>query len=431
MKKLLSICLLCLSVWQAKAENRFYIEDFSIDPDATVDVSIMLDNDVTTFASFQADMYLPDGLELVEQYDEDNEEYFTFSLTTRARNRMAIGSSVQPNGAVRLMLTQTIGSTLQTIKETSGALVTFQLKASSSASGRKYIDLKDVVFTTTTTEQYNFSDERTTVTVTGTNPPEPQGSNRLYIENLTLNAGETIDVSILLDNEVTDFASFQADMYLSEGLELVEQYDEDNEEYFTFALTTRARNRMAIGSATQSDGAVRLMLTQTIGSTVQTIKETSGALVTFKLKANASASGTRYIDLKNIVFTTATSQQYNFDDERATITVNGGSTPISQLTITANVLNLLTGTSQALMVTPSNASVTWTSSNTAVATVSNAGVVTGVAPGSATITCSSGADTSAPFTVNVISLGDVNRDSIISIADVTALVNIILGKTNL
>ena len=329
------------------------------------------------------------------------------------------------------MLTQTIGSTLQTIKETSGALVTFQLKASSSASGRKYIDLKDVVFTTTTTEQYNFSDERTTVTVTGTNPPEPQGSNRLYIENLTLNAGETIDVSILLDNEVTDFASFQADMYLSEGLELVEQYDEDNEEYFTFALTTRARNRMAIGSATQSDGAVRLMLTQTIGSTVQTIKETSGALVTFKLKANASASGTRYIDLKNIVFTTATSQQYNFDDERATITVNGGSTPIRQPTITANVLNLLTGTSQALMVTPSNASVTWTSSNTAVATVSNAGVVTGVAPGSATITCSSGADTSAPFTVNVISLGDVNRDSIISIADVTALVNIILGKTNL
>ncbi|MBQ6189120.1 MAG: Ig-like domain-containing protein [Bacteroidaceae bacterium] len=173
------------------------------------------------------------------------------------------------------------------------------------------------------------------------------------------------------------------------------------------------------------------MLTQTIGSTVQTIKETSGALVTFKLKANASANGTRYIDLKNIVFTTATSQQYNFDDERATITVNGGSTPISQLTITANVLNLLTGTSQALMVTPSNASVTWTSSNTAVATVSNAGVVTGVAPGSATITCSSGTDTSAPFTVNVISLGDVNRDGQISIADVTALVNIILGKTNL
>jgi uncharacterized protein YjdB len=83
------------------------------------------------------------------------------------------------------------------------------------------------------------------------------------------------------------------------------------------------------------------------------------------------------------------------------------------------------------MVTPSNASVTWTSSNTAVATVSNAGVVTGVAPGSATITCSSGADTSAPFTVNVLSLGDINRDGQISIADVTALVNIILGKTNL
>ena len=86
MKRFISICLMCLAVWQAMAIDKFYIENFSIEPDAVADVSILLDNEVTDYASFQADLYLPEGLELVEQYDEDNEEYFTFALTTRARN---------------------------------------------------------------------------------------------------------------------------------------------------------------------------------------------------------------------------------------------------------------------------------------------------------------------------------------------------------
>ena len=439
MKRIYSIvlfCLLALHAWTVAAENRLYIENFSIDPGATVDVAIMLDNDVTDFASFQADMYLPAGLELVQQYDEDNEEYFTFALTTRARSRMSIGSAVQGDGAVRLMLTQTLpqsGQSMQTIKETSGALVTFKLKAAETASGTKNIRLENIVFTTASSTQYTLENSQTTVTITESSGPDtPTGENSLYIEDFNIDAGATVDVSIMLDNEVTDFASFQADMYLPTGLELVQQYDEDNEEYFTFALTTRARSRMSIGSAVQSDGAVRLMLTQTLpqsGQSMQTIKETSGALVTFKLKAAATASGTKYIDLKNIVFTTSSSTQYTLDDSRANVTI-GGATPVSNIVVTVNSLNLLTGMTQALVTTPVVAGATWSSSNTAVATVSANGVVTGVAPGTATITCTTDGGQSSPFSVNVLPLGDINRDGIVTIADVTALVNIILGKTN-
>ena len=72
-------------------------------------------------------------------YNEDDDEYYTFSLTTRARSRMAIGSSIQSDGAVRLMLTQTMGSSMQSIKDTSGALVTFQLKAAGAVAGTKNI----------------------------------------------------------------------------------------------------------------------------------------------------------------------------------------------------------------------------------------------------------------------------------------------------
>ena len=229
MKKiyLLLMCMFSLHAINAVGENRLYIPDFSIDPGETVDVAIMLDNDVTDFASFQADMYLPEGLELVQQYNEEDEEYFTFALTTRARSR-----------------TQTIGTTMQTIKETSGALVTFKVKAAETASGTKNISLSNVEFTTASAVQYKLEDTQTVVTVTGSSGPDvPTAGNRLYIEDFSIDPGATVDVAIMLDNEVTDFASFQADMYLPEGLELVQQYNEEDEEYFTFALTTRARSR--------------------------------------------------------------------------------------------------------------------------------------------------------------------------------------------
>ncbi len=232
--------------------------------------------------------------------------------------------------------------------------------------------------------------------------------NRLYINDFSINPDETVDVSIMLDNEVTDFASFQADMYLPEGLELVEQYNEEDDEYFTFSLTTRARSRMAIGSAAQADGAVRLMLTQTMGSSVQTIKDASGALVNFQLKAAANANGTKYIDLKNIVFSTATSVRYPLDNTQTTVTVNG-TTPVTGISLNNTTLTLTAAGQMATLtatVTPSNATnknVTWTSSNTAVATVSNTGVVTAVANGTAVITATTadGTNLSAQCTVTV------------------------------
>ena len=427
-------CLFALHSWNAAGENRLYIENFSIDPGATVDVAIMLNNDVTDFASFQADMYLPEGLELVQQYNADDEEYFTFLLTTRARSRMSIGSAVQSDGSIRLMLTQTLpqaGQSMQTIKESSGALVTFQLKAADNASGTKYIRLENIVFTTATETQYNLENSQTTVTITGTSDPDTPTGNMLFIEDFSIDPGATVDIAIMLNNDVTDFASFQADMYLPEGLELVQQYNEDDEEYFTFLLTTRARSRMSIGSAVQSDGAIRLMLTQTLpqaGQSMQTIKESSGALVTFKLKAADNASGTKYIRLENIVFTTATETQYNLENSQTTVTI-GSSSLTQNMVITTNVLNLFTGTSQTLVASPSNATVSWTSSNPAIATVSSDGTVTAVAPGTTTVTCTANEVTSSPFTVNVFLLGDVNGDKTISIADAVSIVNIILSST--
>ena len=421
MKKIFSI-LFCLLALHAMADNRLYINDFSINPGETVDVSIMLDNEVTDFASFQADLYLPEGLELVEQYNEEDDEYFTFSLTTRAKSRMAIGSAVQADGAVRLMLTQTIGSTVQTIRDTSGALVTFKLKACDSFSGTTS-NQQTIVICPVCRELF-ISDIMNTYTF-------QQKSSGLY---LALDAAND-KVMISETAQAFTFEAGEGGYYLTNEEGAVGFAGTTN-----WTMSANAEKKMIINpTPVEIDGVVYYTLNEAKGM-IATDNETDGSpCYTDKSVAKSgdkaywtiakveAEHSEPYVALRNIVFSTATSVRYSLDDTQTTVTV-GGSTPATGLTVSSNSLNLLTGTSQALVVSPSPANATWTSSDPLVATVTNDGVVTGVKQGSATITCTVNGQSSTPFPVTVISLGDINRDGNISIADVTALVNIILGK---
>ena len=79
---------------------------------------------------------------------------------------------------------------------------------------------------------------------------------------------------------------------------------------------------------------------------------------------------------------------------------NEPSVPVTDITLNESTLTLVIGETETLIatVTPDNAdnqTVTWTSSNNAVATVSNAGVVTAVSAGTATIKAQAGGKTAA------------------------------------
>lgn len=151
-------------------------------------------------------------------------------------------------------------------------------------------------------------------------------------------------------------------------------------------------------TATYSDGTVSNLTTATWQSSNSAVATVTGGLVTavttgpVTIKATDSAtnvSGTFQLTvtpptLQSIAVTAASSSIYT------------GQT----LQLTA------TGTLSDSSTTVLTSTATWNSLSPAVATVS-AGLVTGVAPGTAGITASSGGITSAPFTVTVAAAGAI------------------------
>ncbi len=136
-------------------------------------------------------------------------------------------------------------------------------------------------------------------------------TDRLYIEDLSISAGETRTVSIMLDNE-TAYTAFQTDLYLPAGL-TVEQEDGD----FIFDLTSRKGRDHNIATQVQSDGAIRIM---SYSPTIKTYSGNSGALVTFNVTATADFSAPSTIQLKNTLFTTKSGEEISFNDEICNVT---------------------------------------------------------------------------------------------------------------
>lgn len=136
MKKFLFIVLCMLATLSATAVDTFYINNFTIAPGETKQVEIMLDN-TTVFTAIQADIYLPQGLTIVQE----NGDYI-FDLTGRKGHDHSILSRQLSNGAIRIFIAS---QSLDIISGNSGALVTFNITADASVSGTMVIDIKNII----------------------------------------------------------------------------------------------------------------------------------------------------------------------------------------------------------------------------------------------------------------------------------------------
>ena len=130
-------------------------------------------------------------------------------------------------------------------------------------------------------------------------------TDRFYIEDFSMAAGETKQVSILLDNEVA-YSAFQCDLYMPDGLTAT-----------NYALTERKNSNHTLSVSTLPDGGQRLL---SYSLRLKSYSGNSGALVTMDVTASSDLTCPAVITLRNIVFTTEDGVETVFADEECTVT---------------------------------------------------------------------------------------------------------------
>ena len=153
----------------ADSDNSLYIEDFDINEGETKQIAVKLNNNMG-FIAFQADFYLPEGLQLVES-----------SLSARKSADHVLTSALRDSGAVR-MLSYSLG--LNEFAESEGDLIYLTVKADEGFIGDFQIEIDNIRFVDADQNKYHFASAVANV----------KGVNITGIENIE---GDELEVKVV------------------------------------------------------------------------------------------------------------------------------------------------------------------------------------------------------------------------------------------
>ena len=215
----------------------------------------------------------------------------------------------------------------------------------------------------------------------------PVAADEFTFNSVTIDSGDQAELVINATLSNANITSYQFDIYLPEGISVA--YDEDEEDY-VYSLSGRHKKDHTLSLQEHSEyGFWRFIVSS---NSNKLIRSGEGELLTLTLQASPIASGTHTVQVKNIKMAEPDQTSHVLNNTSFNLTVNSVVVNASSISLDKTTLSLTSvdQTSQlTATVLPANAtnkSVTWTSSNTSVATVDANGVVTAKANGTATIT---------------------------------------------
>ncbi len=331
------------------------------DADAYVGKQIVLPidmNNVASIQAFQFDLYLPEGVTIAK--DGDNE--YMVELTSRAAKSHSISAQTRPDGAIRMVCTSMSGATF---KGNEGAIMNITLHvAPDMAEGDYDIEIKKIELSDGT--PYNPADIKATLTVKAYTPGDVDGTGTvsvndavciinyilgspiegfieaaadldgngvitvndvvilindyilggnsqnsldlafledvtadddyLFINDITMKAGETTEVEVYMNTSRTDIQGLQCDIYLPDGMEFVPE--EDGDEKYYADKGGRAAKSHSVAAQLMADGSVRVVETSTSGAK---FKDNDQAVFYFTVKAKEDmVAGNYEIKLANM-----------------------------------------------------------------------------------------------------------------------------------
>lgn len=423
MKKIFFAIIAVLAAFNAHAD-RMYIDNFSIEAGETKKVSINLDNS-SALSAFQLELHLPAGLSM--------------ALDSRGRLRCGVNADRADDHTLTFkdrgngQYNATYYSTNSyDIYDNNGEVVYFYVSAAEDFSGTATVSLKEIYVSDAAGNMNQLSN--TSCTVTGPQPVNPPaGPTSMYINDFSIEAGETQQVSINLDNS-TALSAFQLELHLPAGLSM--------------ALDNRGRLRCGVNADRADDHTLTFkdrgngQYNATYYSTNSyDIMGNSGEVVYFYVTAADNFTGTATVELKEIYVSDAAGNMTQLDN--TTCTVTGPSTPGPEpgdekaTSIVLDMTQFKTTVTALVQVYPSiepaaaaSQTIEWTSSNEEIATVDTHGRIMALKPGRVTVTATTtdGSNLSASCEVTILRKGDMNDDFVIDVTDINSILNIMLNN---
>jgi hypothetical protein len=257
------------------------ISDFAIAPGRSTQVPVVLTNETVEVNAVEFDLEVAQELSVASQA----------RLGERANGHMV---TITQQGS--LLHVEELSNPVAAFTGDDGNIMFLKVNAVREFTGSAVINVKNVVLKTDA-EDINIDDFAVVVTASGPYVPV----DTLYIDDFSIEPGNTVSVPVVMDNEITNIAAVQFDIALPSELSIPQA---DNGDY-SIQLTDRMSDNHYVIANPKANGDIRVVAVSFL--TADFIGN-SGAIMNIDMAAIESFTGTTQFTVKNVTMTTADAQ---------------------------------------------------------------------------------------------------------------------------
>lgn len=257
------------------------ISDFTIAPGRSTQVPVVLTNETVEVNAVEFDLEVPQELSVASQA----------RLGERANGHMV---TITQQGL--LLHVEESSNPVAAFTGDDGNIMFLKVNAVREFTGSAVINVKNVVLKTDA-EDINIDDFAVVVTASGPYVPV----DTLYIDDFSIEPGNTVSVPVVMDNEITNIAAVQFDIALPSELSIPQA---DNGDY-SIQLTERMSDNHYVIANPKANGDIRVV---SVSFPTADFIGNSGAIMNIDMAAIESFTGTTQFTVKNVTMTTADAQ---------------------------------------------------------------------------------------------------------------------------
>ena len=257
------------------------ISDFTIAPGRSTQVPVVLTNETVEVNAVVFDLEVPQELSVASQA----------RLGDRANGHMV---TITRQGS--LLHVEELSNPVAAFTGDDGNIMFLKVNAVREFTGSAVINVKNVVLKTDA-EDINIDDFAVVVTASGPYVPV----DTLYIDDFSIEPGNTVSVPVVMDNEITNIAAVQFDIALPSELSIPQA---DNGDY-SIQLTDRMSDNHYVIANPKANGDIRVVA---VSFPTADFIGNSGAIMNIDMAAIESFTGTTQFTVKNVTMTTADAQ---------------------------------------------------------------------------------------------------------------------------